>query len=99
MIPYFQKLGVTDLFNEKCDLGLMTTNPATITCFRHKALIDVDENGVTATAATIAIANMRGCRFDKPVVFKADRPFVWYIKHLPTQSVLFIGRFSGPNAK
>jgi serpin B len=36
---------------------------------------------------------------EEPVVFRADRPFIFLIRHERTGAILFIGRLNDPTAK
>ena len=66
----------------------------------HQANIDVDEKGTEAAAAT-AVLGATGGPGDtsKPVVIRADRPFLFVVTDIPTGAVLFIGRVTDPSAK
>ena len=37
-------------------------------------------------------------RPEEPVVFKADRPFLFLIRHRATGAILFLGRVTDPSA-
>jgi serpin B len=66
----------------------------------HQANIDVDEKGTEAAAAT-AVLGATGGPGDtsKPVVIRADRPFLFALTDVPTGAVLFIGRVADPSVK
>jgi serpin B len=66
----------------------------------HQANIDVNEKGTEAAAAT-AVLGMTGGPGDtsKPVIIRADRPFLFVLTDVPTGAVLFIGRVADPSAK
>ncbi|XP_034429056.1 leukocyte elastase inhibitor-like [Hippoglossus hippoglossus] len=61
----------------------------------HKAFVEVNEEGTEAAASTAAVMKWR-CRPKPPVRFIADHPFLFFIRHNPTMSVLFAGRFCSP---
>ena len=63
----------------------------------HGADIVVDEVGTVAVAATGLAFAMSGGP-DPDLVIKADRPFLYVIRHLPTGLVLFAGQVTDPNA-
>ena len=42
-------------------------------------MIDVDEKGTEAAAATVIITKISGYRSEEPIEFKADKPFTYYI--------------------
>ncbi len=63
----------------------------------HQAFVDVNEVGTEAAAAT-AVTVLRGAPSGKPVVFRADHPFVFLIRHNHTGSILFLGRVNDPTS-
>jgi len=64
----------------------------------HKAFVDLNEAGTEAAAATGAMMGMTmAVAKAPPVPFRADRPFVFFIRDRATGSVLFLGRCVDPN--
>jgi serine protease inhibitor len=63
------------------------------------ALQFVDEQGATAAAATVAVAGVKGIEGDGPLVFTADRPFIFEILDRRTGSTLFLGRLANPGPR
>lgn len=61
----------------------------------HKAFIDVNEEGTEAAAAT-AVVMRKAIIFSKPLIFRANHPFVFLIRENKTGSILFIGRIIDP---
>lgn len=60
----------------------------------HKAFVDVNEEGTEAAAATAVV--MVGGGISRPIMFRADHPFVFLIRESQTGSILFIGRIIDP---
>ena len=60
----------------------------------HQAYVNVDEEGTEATAATAVVLNTKSIRI-KPI-FKADHPFMFFIVHKATGSILFMGSVVNP---
>ena len=60
----------------------------------HKAFVEVNEVGTEAAAATGFIA-VPLC-YIIPTDFIADHPFLFFIRHNSTMSVLFAGRYCSP---
>ena len=64
----------------------------------HKAFVAVDEDGTEAAAATAV--TMRATSAMVPVEetkeFRADRPFLYFLRHKPSGLVLFMGRVVDP---
>ena len=62
----------------------------------HKAVVEVNEKGTEAAAATSVI--MVGCALGKqepPIDFICDRPFIFLIHD--RRNVLFMGKLNNPN--
>lgn len=65
-----------------------------VTNLLHKARIEVNEQGTVAAAATGAVViPLMGSM--KPR-FRADHPFMFFIRHIPTGTILFEGRVNKP---
>jgi serpin B len=59
----------------------------------HKAMVEVDEAGTRASAATVI-----SMALGMPLVFRADHPFIFVIRDIPTDAILFMGRVLNPAA-
>lgn len=66
----------------------------------HKAFVDVDEEGTTAAAATAVVMSRETATVEppRPVEFRADHPFVYVVRDVHTNLVLFMGRVVDPTA-
>ena len=64
----------------------------------HEAFISVDEEGTEAAAVTIVLVETLAAPpvNDEPVVFRADRPFIFAITDTETGSIIFLGRVLNP---
>ncbi|KFZ65140.1 Heterochromatin-associated protein MENT [Podiceps cristatus] len=59
----------------------------------HKAFVEVNEEGTEAAAATGILV----LRSKAPTMtFKADHPFLFFIRHNKSQTILFFGRLCSP---
>lgn len=63
----------------------------------HAADISVDEYGTVAAAATALGFEESGVG-EADVTVRADRPFLYLIRHQPSGAVLFVGRVMDPDA-
>ena len=61
----------------------------------HQSFIEVNEEGTEAAAATAVIMSGKSISLG-PKIFKADHPFLFFIIHKPTNTILFMGRFIEP---
>jgi serpin B len=65
----------------------------------HQANIDVDEEGVTAAAVTVAVGLGGAAEAPPHVDFKIDKPFLYFIRDRKSGTILFIGRVNDPTTK
>ncbi|XP_029421021.1 serpin B9 [Nannospalax galili] len=97
MESVFQRLGMVDVFQqEKADLSAMS--PGRDLClskFVHKSVVEVNEEGTEAAAASASLG-VECCAVERAQVFCADHPFLFFIRHNTSNSLLFCGRFSSP---
>ncbi|XP_039544843.1 leukocyte elastase inhibitor-like isoform X4 [Pimephales promelas] len=89
-------MGMEDVFDlQKVNLsGMSSNNDLVLSKVIHKAFVEVNEEGTEAAAATGAV--MMFLSYIEPQVFNADHPFLFFIRHNPTKSILFYGRFCSP---
>jgi serpin B len=90
-------LGAGLAFSADADFSGIGDEPLAISEVVHKAFIEVNEEGTEAAAAT-AVLMARGCAMlpKEPKVFKADHPFLFFIRNRNTNAVLFSGRVLDP---
>lgn len=90
-------MGVDILFSDKADLTAMCPRGGVhVSSFVHRAVIEVNEEGTEAAAATAAVINKRSM----PIIqrFFCDRPFAFAVWHEPTASAIFLGKVLDPTA-
>ncbi|WP_437766040.1 serpin family protein [Sorangium sp. So ce281] len=97
------ELGMGAAFGPGADFsGLLPVEPGEdlfIQDVIHKAVIDVDEAGTEAAAATAVLIGATGSGFfPEPAEIVLDRPFFFFISDLPTGALLFAGRVNDPTA-
>jgi serpin B len=66
----------------------------------HEAVVEVNEAGTEAAGATaleVAKSDASAPAVRHPPTFRADRPFLFVIRHDATGSILFVGRVADPN--
>ena len=67
-----------------------------IDVINHKSYIKVDENGTEASAATaIIISRVTSIRPFDPLIFNANRPFIYLIYDKINNNIMFLGKFTG----
>lgn len=91
-----QHMGMVDAFDsEKADFsGMSSTEGLVVSKVLHKSFVEVNEEGTEAAAATGVGVGITSVQKTKD--FYCDRPFLFFIKHNGTSSILFFGRMSSP---
>ncbi|NXN95722.1 OVALX protein, partial [Rhinopomastus cyanomelas] len=88
-------LGMTDLFSPSANLtGISSVESLKISEAIHKAYMEVNERGTEMAAAAGVLGEVRHSVELKE--FKADHPFLFLVKHNPTNIILFFGRYCSP---
>lgn len=90
-----QAAGITDAFDSaKADFSVMTVQKQRLFLGQvvQKVRLEIDEQGTTAAAATAADL-IGGLSFSAPFDFKADRPFVFALRHRSTGALVFLGYY------
>ena len=97
-----KRLGMIDAFDRiKADFSGMTEKEGLqIDSIVHKAFVEVNEEGTEAAAATaMTFIGMGLPKKQKPIpIFRADHPFIFFIRDLKTKSILFMGRVMNPKS-
>jgi serpin B len=96
--PILVSMGMRDAFGANADFsGIDGHKDLLLQDVFHKAFVNVDEAGTEAAAATAApIAPKSVRQAQAPPVFRADHPFLFVIRHNPTNCILFMGRLTKP---
>jgi serpin B len=99
LIPPCKDLGIYDAFDiGLADFGGMgfPQGQIYISQIKHRAYIEVNEEGSEAAAATAVELATRGMTPNYPI-FRADHPYLVIIRHNATGTILFMGRIVDPN--
>ncbi|XP_054478807.1 leukocyte elastase inhibitor-like isoform X2 [Anoplopoma fimbria] len=88
-------MGMVDAFEASmCDFsGMAPGNDLVLSKVVHKAFVEVNEEGTEAAAATAGIMMLRSAM---PATFIANHPFLFFIRHNPSMTILFSGRYCSP---
>lgn len=90
--------GMPTAFSNKADFSGISTTHLEISDVIHKAFIEVDEDGTEAAAATAVTVMTRSIATPSvpAKVFKADRPFVFFLYDKEAKTILFMGKVEKP---
>ena len=95
-----QGLGMSLPFQHDADFsGITDADRLNIGEVLQDARIDFDEGGTEAAVVTVVTMRTRGISQNpapSPVVFKADRPFMFLVRENTHGSILFMGRVTEP---
>ncbi|KFP40911.1 hypothetical protein N324_06510, partial [Chlamydotis macqueenii] len=88
-------LGMTDLFSPSANLsGISSSESLKISEAVHEAYMEVNEEGTEMAGAGDVIGDVKdSSEFEE---FRADHPFLFLIKHNPSNIILFFGRYCSP---
>ncbi len=89
-------MGMASAFKPGADFSGMTpAEKLWISEVVHQALVDVNEEGTEAAAATTVVVT-RSVNESHAPVFRVDHPFLFLIRERQTGSILFLGRVVDP---
>jgi serpin B len=98
LVDTLTEMGMPIAFSAAADFSGMTGNyDLTIGDILHKAFVSVDEAGTEAAAATAVVMKLTAAP-QEPVEVTVDRPFIFIIRDIETNAVLFVGRVVNPSA-
>ncbi|NWX12630.1 OVALX protein, partial [Aegotheles bennettii] len=88
-------LGMTDLFSPSADLaGISSAKNMRMSEVVHEAYMEVNEEGAKVAGSGDMMGDSKhSYEFEE---FRANRPFLFFIKHNPTKMILFFGRYYSP---
>jgi serpin B len=92
-----EQMGMPNAFDpDLADLsGIDGTRDLYVKDVIHEAYVAVDEEGTEAAAATAIIIGVESMPMTE-IELTIDRPFIFVIRHLPTDTILFAGRVLNP---
>ncbi|NXU80427.1 OVAL protein, partial [Oreotrochilus melanogaster] len=86
-------LGITDLFSSSANLsGISSAESLKISEAVHEAFVEIQEAGSEVVGSPGPEVEVTSVSEE----WRADRPFLFLIKHNPTNSILFFGRYISP---
>ncbi|KAK2534105.1 serpin b4-like protein [Columba guinea] len=91
-----QEMGVMNVFDwGKADLsGISRKDGLVVSQAIQKSFVEVNEEGTEASGAMGLVLVPLCCPVSYE--FKVDHPFLFFIRHNPTNTILFFGRYSCP---
>jgi serine protease inhibitor len=91
------EMGMSSAFGPRADFsGMSGKRDLFISAVVHQAMVDVNEEGTVAAAATGVVATRMAIVRNLNPVFRVDHPFIFLLRENQTGSVLFMGRVQDP---
>ena len=85
------EMGMPIVFSNKADFSLFNDKlPLAVDSVIHKAVVEVDEKGTVAAAATSIVVRVVSASYNAELT--ADHPFMFMIKDNKTDAILFLGQ-------
>uniref|UniRef100_A0A3B4ARL2 Serpin B6 n=1 Tax=Periophthalmus magnuspinnatus TaxID=409849 RepID=A0A3B4ARL2_9GOBI len=92
-LPQFRIEQNYELFLLLIPVGMSPVKDLMVSQVVHRAFVDVNDRGTEAAAYTRSLV-VQSCILPPPrVTFNADHPFIFFIRHNATSTILFAGRF------
>ncbi|MBO7541631.1 MAG: serpin family protein, partial [Bacteroidales bacterium] len=98
LIGTLKNMGINRVFGNSAEIPNMCDSAVYISNMLQKARIKVDESGSEAAAVTVvwfAELSVGEEEPEPPIIFHANRPFVYMIREASTGVILFVGKFTG----
>lgn len=96
--PALERMGMPLAFSDRADFsGIDGRRDLAISDVFHQTYVDVDEAGTEAAAASGVVIRPKAM-LTPEAEFRADRPFVFFIRDNRTGTVLFMGSVLNPTA-
>ncbi|XP_021030148.1 serpin B13 isoform X2 [Mus caroli] len=93
--PVLEAVGIHSAFSEHADYsGMSARSGLHAQNFLHRSFLVVTEEGVEATAGTgvgLKVSSAASCE-----LVHCNHPFLFFIRHRESDSILFFGKFSSP---
>lgn len=93
LVPVLQRAGLRRIFTDAAELQGIGDN-LFVSAALHEAVINVDENGTEAAAATAAVISLTSMPVQEaePLELRIDQPFIFVIRATASGAPLFIGQ-------
>ena len=89
-------MGMSTAFGGGDFSGMTRTASLAIDDVYHQAFVKIDEKGTEAAAATAIVGREVSAPVDPPKTVVVDKPYLLFVRDVPTGAVLFTGRVVSP---
>jgi serpin B len=97
LVAELRRLGLRRVFTDRAELPGIAEN-LFVSAAMHEAVIEVDEQGTEAAAATAAVISLTSMPVEEPepIEVAVDRPFLFVVRATASGAPLFLGRVTRP---
>ena len=97
LLPALRSLGLAAALDDPQAFAGIASPAPILSRVLHRAMLEVDEKGTEAAAATAAVMTTRSVELDvESFEMRVDRPFAAAVRYRPTGSVLFLSWVANP---
>ena len=97
-IPFLRDHGVTAIFDDPTSLTGIADASLVVDAVAQQARLIVDEEGTMGAAVTEIGARESSALIEDALEFRVDRPFIFVVRHHPTQTDIFTAYVTDPSA-
>ena len=96
LVKTFESLGVKEIFGAANFQEMIDREDVRVDSILHKAVVEVQEEGAEAAAATAVVITTYSASYDQSKIIEFDRPFLFIIQDVNHKIPLFMGRIVDP---
>lgn len=97
VLPVLSGLGLQSVLEDSDSFGGVAYPPPTLSRVVHRAMLELDEEGTEAAAATAAVFTTRAAVTDGAgFEMRVDRPFALAVRHAGSEALLFAAWVAAP---
>ena len=96
LVGNLEALGMREAFTDRATFPKLASIPMKIDKIIHKTFVEISEKKTEAAAITVIHMVETTSVPSPPKIVNADHPFLFLIKHNPTNTIAFMGRYVKP---
>ena len=100
LLPALRSLGLASAIDDPQAFAGIASPAPVLSRVLHRAMLEIDEQGTEAAAATAAVMTTRSAEIEEETfVMRVDRPFALAVRYRPTGAVLFLAWVADPASR
>jgi serpin B len=89
-------MGMHIAFTDFADFSNISDRSLLINSVTHQAYIETNEEGTEAAAATVVVVGFTMAGPNDPILIEINRPFIYIIREITSNTILFMGKVADP---